>query len=148
MPFGLTNAPAVFTRLLNHIFFEELGVHVIIFYDDIIVSPPTLEAHRKHLDTVFTKLQSHKLYFKQSKCAFGVETRYLGHLVGSGKRKPDPDRITALITWRTPENIHEVGSFLDFTGYLRSYVPDFSLIAAPLTQLTKKDVPFRGTSSF
>lgn len=37
MPFGLTNAPAVLTRLLNRIFFDELGVFVAIFFDDIIV---------------------------------------------------------------------------------------------------------------
>lgn len=41
MPFGLTNAPAVFTRLLDHTFFDELRLCVKVFFDDISVFPRT-----------------------------------------------------------------------------------------------------------
>jgi len=147
MPFGLTNAPAVFTRLLNNILFEELNDFVTIFFDDIIIYSSNMADHKQHLTRVFTKLRANKLYTKRSKCVFGVpETKYLGHIVGSGRRKPDPDKTAALVNWRTPTNVKDIRSFLGFTGYMREYVRNFSIVAAPLTQLTKKNVQFTWAS--
>jgi len=100
------------------------------------------------LDIVFAKLRKHQLYTKASKCTFGVpETRYLGHVVGSGRRKPDPEKTKALKKWKVPENVHDIRALLGFTGYLRDYIPDFNLTAAPLTELTKKNIKFQWGSS-
>mmetsp|Transcript_14417 Transcript_14417/g.58400 ORF Transcript_14417/g.58400 Transcript_14417/m.58400 type:complete len:241 (-) Transcript_14417:1278-2000(-) len=119
MPFGLKNAPAVFTRLLNHIFFSELNNFVKIFFDDIVVYSQNLETHRIHLNFVFDKLRTHKLYTKASKCKFGVpETKYLGHIVGSGTRRPDPAKVEAIRRWATPQNVKDVRSFMGFANYL------------------------------
>jgi hypothetical protein len=40
--------------------------------------------HLCHLHMVFTKLQEHSLFIKQSKCAFGESTvAYLGHIIST-----------------------------------------------------------------
>jgi hypothetical protein len=70
MPFGLTNAPATFQATMNSIFEPLLRKCVLIFMDDILVYSPTLEAHCKHLQEVFSLLQSNNLFFKRSKCSF------------------------------------------------------------------------------
>ena len=68
MPFGLCNAPATFTTLMNNIFHEYLDDFVIIYIDDILVYSKTTEEHAEHLEKVFQKLRSNKLYAKGDNC--------------------------------------------------------------------------------
>ena len=42
--------------------------------------------------------------------------------------------------------MHEVRSFLGLAGYYRCFIPDFSKIAKPMTQLLQKDMRFVWTS--
>ena len=71
MPFGLCNALATFTTLMNNIFHEYLDDFVIIYIDDILVYSKTAEEHADHLEEVFQKLRSNKLYAKGDKCDWG-----------------------------------------------------------------------------
>ena len=52
------------------------------------------------------------------------------------------DKLTAIREWPVCRNLHEVRSFMGLCGYYRRFVKDFSLIAAPLYSLMKKDVEF------
>ena len=68
MPFGLCNAPATFTTLISNNFHKYLDDFVIIYIDDILVYSKTAEEHTEHLEKVFQKLRSNKLYAKGDKC--------------------------------------------------------------------------------
>ena len=47
-----------------------------------------------------------------------------------------------MLDWKTPETVPEIQSFLGLAGYYRWFVPDFSKIARPMTELLKKGVKF------
>jgi len=54
----------------------------------------------------------------------------------------DPSKIKDVVEWVTPTMVKEVRGFLGLVGYYRRFVPNFSKIAKPLTELTKKDEPY------
>ncbi|KAK1628508.1 hypothetical protein QYE76_002823 [Lolium multiflorum] len=52
------------------------------------------------------------------------------------------DHVEAIHNWPTPTNVGQVRSFHGLAGFYRRFVKDFSTIACPLNELTKKNVPF------
>lgn len=82
MPFGLTNAPASFQAMMNHIFHSFLRRFVIIFFDDIHIYSPSIDAHATHLKVVFHLIRDHNLFLKKSKCSFATSrVEYLSHFI-------------------------------------------------------------------
>ncbi|KAL0551253.1 hypothetical protein IC582_010339 [Cucumis melo] len=143
MSFGLTNAPAVFMDLMNRVFREFLDTFVIVFIDDILIYSKTEAEHEEHLRIVLQTLRDNKLYAKFSKCEFWLkQVSFLGHVVSKAGVSVDPAKIEAVTGWTRPSTVSEVRSFLGLAGYYRRFVENFSRIAAPLTQLTRKGAPF------
>lgn len=138
MPFGLTNAPSTLQAAMNAVFQPFLRQCVIVFFDDILV--PTLEAHGRHLAAVLGLLQSHQFFIKLSKCSFCSSiVEYLGHLISERHLKADPTKLEAMAAWPTPKTVKQLRGFLGLTGYYRHFVEHYAIIAAPLTNLLKKD---------
>ena len=52
----------------------------------------------------------------------------------------EADKIRAITEWPHPKNIKNVQSFLGACSYYRKFIKDFSKIAVPLTDLTRKNV--------
>jgi hypothetical protein len=83
------------------------------------------------------------LYAKFSKCEFWLEeVKFLGHVISRHGIAVDPAKTEAVLDWLPPTSVTEIRSFLGLAGYYRKFIQNFSSIAAPLTQLTKKGVPF------
>ena len=144
LPFGLTNAPATFMHLMHSIFREYLDSFVIIFLDDILIYNRTLEEHRCHIKQALQILRDNQLYANPSKCAFfQISIAYLGHIVTREGIKPDPSKIEAILNWKTPQTLKELRSFLGLAGYYRRFIQDFASIAAPLTNMTRKNTTVR-----
>jgi hypothetical protein len=54
----------------------------------------------------------------------------------------DPSKVQEVMEWRPPKSVLQIRSFLGLAGYYRRFVPDFSRIAKPMTELLKKGVKF------
>ena len=67
---------------------------------------------------------------------------FLGHVVSKEGTKPDPSKIVAVLRFPKPNTVTNVISFLGLTGYYRKYIREYSRLASPLFELTKKDVSF------
>ena len=146
MSFGLTNAPAAFMDLMNRVFKQYLDKFVIVFIDDILIYSRSEAEHVEHLRIALEILRKEKLYAKFSKCEFWMkEVQFLGHIVSKEGIRVDPAKIEAIMDWKRPETPTEIRSFLGLAGYYRRLVKDFSKLAMPLTQLTKKAQKFEWT---
>ena len=88
-------------------------------------------------------LRDHWLFTKSKKCDFWLEqVAYIGHMVSSEGISAHPSKVEAIVEWKRPTKVTEVWSILGMVGYYQKIVQDFSKIATPLTQLTRKGVKF------
>jgi hypothetical protein len=143
MSFGLTNAPAYFMYLMNSVFMQELDKFVVVFIDDIMIYSKTPEDHAKYLHVILQRLRDHHLYAKFSKCKFWLDTvKFLGHTISGDGISVDPSKVQEVMDWKPPTLVHQIHSFLGLAGYYRRFIPDFSRIAKPMTELLKKGVKF------
>ena len=140
MPFGLQGAPATFQRLMDRVL-RGLDQFAAAYLDDVVIFSSSWDEHLTHVKKVLARL---RLTAKPRKCQFGMsQCCYLGHIVGSGVLCPEPSKIEAIKSFAIPQTKRQVRSFLGLAGYYRKFIPDFSVIAAPISDLTKKSAPSR-----
>lgn len=143
MPFGLKNAPATFQRMMDTALRGLINKHCFVYLDDIIIFGSTIQEHNTNLAMVLQRLRELRLKIQPDKCEFlKPELEYLGHLVTAEGIKPNPKKLEAVKNFKIPKTPTQVKSFLGLSGYYRKFVKNFSKIAKPLTELTKKDKPF------
>ncbi|WZZ03296.1 hypothetical protein YC2023_089217 [Brassica napus] len=144
MPFGLTNAPSAFMCLMNHVLRSFIGNFVVVYFDDILVYNKNLEDHKMHLKSVLEVLRKEKHFANLGKCSFGTDhVVFLGFVVGADGLRVDEEKIKAIRDWPSPSTVGEVRSFHGLAGFYRRFVPDFSSISAPLTEVIKKNAGFK-----
>ena len=143
MPFGLRTAPITFTRLINTVFHGMLGEDLLAYMDDLIVISNTLEDHFSKLERVFLRLREANLKVKLKKCEFVKSSiEYLGHKLSQKGVEITDTKITAVKQFPVPQNRKNLMQYLGVTGFYRKYIQDYARIAAPLTDLLRKDREF------
>ena len=147
MPFGLSNAPATWQRLIDKVLGPDLEPYVLVYLDDIIIISPDFETHLDILAKVFDRLFAAGLTVSEDKCKFcRPSLKYLGYVVDSQGLRVDPEKVEAILNVKPPTNATEIRRFLGMASWYRRFVPNFSTIVAPLTNLTRKHVKFNWTN--
>jgi len=70
------------------------------------------------------------------------EVTILGHKCNYKGRIPDDSKIAKVRDWPECKNLSDVRAFLGLAGYMRIWIKNYSAIARPLVNLTRKDTPF------
>jgi hypothetical protein len=68
---------------------------------------------------------------------FMTEATFAGGRVGPDGIKPDLTKLTALVDWKAPKDLQNLGSFLGLAGYFRALIKGYATIAQPLTDLVR-----------
>ena len=124
---------------MNAIFTEEIAEGWLIVYMDniLIATKDDKEFHEKCVHRMLKKLKKHNLYLKPKKCIFDqTRVEFLGVILKSGTVQMDPAKVKGVADWPPPRNIMDICSFLGFTGFYCYFIPNYSLIAQPMIQLT------------
>jgi hypothetical protein len=51
----------------------------------------------------------------------------------------DPMKVQAIVEWAAPATVSDLRSFLGLANYYRRFIKDYSKVAAPLSDLLKKN---------
>ena len=143
VPMGLKNSPAVFVRMMRHIYNDLLYKNIFCYVDDVCIYSRTFDEHLFHIKQFLERTRSVSLSLRPSKCVFAMyEIKLLGYVCSHEGIKPDPDKIIAIKNMPRPHTPKLVKSFLGLVGFYRRFIQNFSHIAKPLNELTKEKVPF------
>jgi hypothetical protein len=122
------------------------GIDCLVYLDDIICFSATMEKHVKKLELIFKRLEQANFKIQPERCVFATDTvEYLRHICTPSGIRPDPNKVKAIKQYPIPKTVRDVRAFIGLAGYYRRHVRNFAEIAKPLTNLTKKDVPFEWT---
>ena len=145
MPFGLCNAPATIQKAMTYIFADLLYKSMAVFIDDFCVHG-SKEGHFEDLRAYFELCRQYHVSLNLEKTIlFVLRGILLGHLVLEEDRLPDPDKVKVIAELPPPMNVPKVRSALGHIGWYREAIENYANTAIPLTNLTKKDVPFMWT---
>lgn len=144
MPFGLKNAPSVFQRFVNKVFADMVrNDKVIIYLDDIMIATDNFDEHFRILEEVFKRLVENRLELRLDKCVFlQSEVKYLGYTISGVGIRADDKGLRAIENFPVPSKAHSVQSFLGLCSYFRRFIKDFSILAKPLYELTRRTKKF------
>ena len=149
MFFGLSNSPATFQRFMNNSFKDMIAKGwLIVYIDDMLITAANKKENIKQTKRILQRMKELDLHLKLKKCKVGVkEVDFLGLVLWPGEIAMDPTKLYGIAEWPIPAKVKDVQSFLGFTNYYRRFIGDYSNIAWPLIDLTKKNQEWKWSPS-
>ncbi|XP_048579360.1 uncharacterized protein K02A2.6 [Nematostella vectensis] len=138
LPFGVASSAAIFQRQMDRIF-KDLP-QVLCYQDDILVTGRDSEEHLTNLEEVLRRLHANGLTAQREKCEFMQPSlKYLGHVIDKDGIHPTSDKVEAIKTAPSPQDVTQLRAFLGLVNYYQKFLPNLSQVLQPLHQLLKKD---------
>lgn len=97
---------------------------MVVYMDDLLIFSKTPAEHRTHIPKKFTLFQE--------------EVEFLGLMVGKNGLRVDTGKTEVIEKWPKPQSLTELRGFLGLVQFFRRFIKNFSGLAQPLTELTKK----------
>ena len=144
MLFGAKNAPFCWTHLMTKVLGPMNFLRLLVYLDDILVFSKGFQTHLERLEETFIRLIEAKLKLKPSKCSMGhSQTRFLGFIVSRNGLIPNPVKVMAIANLEAPRNVKGVQRLMGLLNYYSRWIENWQKTAIPITQLLRKDVPFK-----
>ena len=123
MLFGLKNAGSTYQRMMTKMFEPQLGKHIEIYIDYMMVKSKVVSEHVGDLENIFEILKKHKLCLNTSKCSFGVRSgKFLGYILTHRGIKVNPNQVMAINSLQLPRNSKEVQKLTGMTAALNQFI--------------------------
>lgn len=135
--FGISCAPEHFQKIMEKILISCEGV--VNFIDDIVVFGCDENEHDARLKHVLKVLKDNNVLLNENKCIFKAKTiQFLGHELSSSGIKPLDKYIKAIETFRAPETIEEIQSFLGLVNFVGKWIPNLATLTEPIRKLLRQ----------
>src|SRR5271169_1236038 len=121
---------------MNKVLHPYIDKFCIIYLDNILIYGKTPEEHERHVQTILRALNHTAMILNLNKCKFFTnEIHFLSYIIDENGSRSDLYNIKKIINWPIPMNIMEFCSFINLVDYYRKYIPKFSDLRMPLTDL-------------
>jgi len=139
MPEGIAPATFVLQETVSKIF-SEFDDWSIAIFDNLLVLADTYEDAYKKLEKIIDKCIEFNLYLKFSKTWLGFErVHFFGYDCTYQSYGLSEQRKKTLNEYSPPRTVKQMQSFLGAALFFKSFVPHYSSLAAPLSEMTKAD---------
>ena len=143
MGFGLKRSPGEYNSFITEeVLCGYIGLSVRTYLNDFIIYSNDWLEHLYHLQLVLERLQLYDLTCSLGKCCFGIQKlKFLGHIITPEGNSTPREYIRAITEAEEHRNRRELHWFLGICGWLREYIPQFTMTAIPLTALLSEKRP-------
>ncbi len=108
------------------------------FIDDVFIRSNHKEGMIKMVELFFEFCEDHHLILSRKKASIMKKfLRTLGFVVSKEGKHLDPSRIASLLEMHLPRSKETLHSMLSSFTFVRMFIPNFALLAAPLYEATK-----------
>jgi hypothetical protein len=112
--------------------------------DDITVHASNQKEHDTCLENAVRVLRDKCITLNGGKCQLNMsQVVLMGHVLSDRGVGPAEVKVKAVVEAREPKTAAEVRSFLGLVNYSARFIPDLSIVSAPLRELTRKNSVFR-----
>lgn len=140
--FGISCAPELFQKVMESIVAGLDGV--VVYLDDIMVTGRTQQEHDERLAQVMARLRQFDILLNEDKCVFNAtRLEFLGHELSSEGVRPTESKIAAIGSFREPNNVSELRSFLGLVTYVGRFIPKLADKTEPLRNLLRTGERFK-----
>ena len=137
MPFGLVNAGSTYNRMIRKLLDGTTNLESYI--DDVLGHTVLWEDHVTVLRDFFERVRRANLALKPSKCQLGYsKVEFLGHTITGDTIQPRSEAVEKIISAPRPTTKKQVRRLIGMASFYRSFIPHFSAVVSPLTDLTSK----------
>jgi RNase H-like domain found in reverse transcriptase/Reverse transcriptase (RNA-dependent DNA polymerase) len=142
-PFGMRSSGSTFVRAVKGVL-SNIRDYTKSYVDDMAVHSDSFNDHLHHVDRYLYTMKSAGFTLELKKSEFvKPKIRFVGHIIGSGNRSVDPEKVAAVHELKEPETKRQVRQLIGFFSFFREYIPNFATICKPLTDLTTKRIADR-----
>ena len=144
MNFGLCNAPATFQTFMDEQFKDLVGTsHIVVYLDDVLIFADNEAELEELTHKVLQWFLDLDLFLHPEKCTFNrTSVEYLRLIISEGELRMDLVKLEAVHKWPRPKTIKDIQKFLGFCNFYCRFIKNYSELARPLFDLTKKGKPF------
>lgn len=104
-----------------------------------MICTDTFAEHIRILNEIAKRLREAGLSISITKSHFcRKQTKFLGYLISTEGIHADPARVDPILKLAQPQNIKAVRSLIGAANWYRRFIPKFSDLVAPITELLKK----------
>ena len=139
---GVHAAPGYLQFYMNK-FFSSIEENSVVIMDNILIGYNTDEEGIALLKKVVAICAHHNVILKMAKTHLGEEkVKFFGYYISKGVYEIGPERIEALQAMPMPDSIKGMQRFLGACLFLAHFIPNYSVHAAPLYEMTNKSFSF------
>ena len=137
--FGLKNVGATYQRLVNCMFFHQIGRNMEMYVDDMLVKSKDKANHLDDLKETFSTLHKYNIKLNLAKFVFAITSgKFLGFVVSQRDIEANPNKVKAIIEVKSPKIVKEVQSLTGKVAALNRFVSWATDKCMPFFKVLKK----------